>query len=467
MKQNSNFGIIGLGVMGRSLAKNIASKGFSLSVYNRYTEAEKQVVPNFLNETTNDAIQGFTDMSAFVASLEPPRKLLLMVNAGTAVDAVIDQLKPLLAHDDLIIDGGNSHFQDTQRRVKELEAGGIQFLGVGVSGGEQGALNGPSMMAGGNAEAYASVQPIFEAIAAKDTNNRPCVAYLGTDGCGHFVKTIHNGIEYAEMQLLAECYSLLAPSHSYQEVADIFNDWNQGKLASYLLEITATILTKKEGNDYLLDKILDQAGSKGTGSWSSQLAFQLGVAASMINAAVTSRYISALKEKRVQMAALVERSNSDVVIDVQKLKEAYQFARLINHYQGFEIIKAASEANNWNVNISETARIWTQGCIIKSRLMESLAELFKQETDLFKHPEIISEVKNNSNAIKKILIHSFSLNIATPCLSNSLQYWLSITSEKSSANIIQAQRDFFGAHTYQRIDKPLTEFFTTNWTTHG
>jgi 6-phosphogluconate dehydrogenase len=187
----------------------------------------------------------------------------------------------------------------------------------------------------------------------------------------------------------------------------------------------------------------------------------------MINAAVTSRYISALKEKRVQMAALVERSNSDVVIDVQKLKEAYQFARLINHYQGFEIIKAASEANNWNVNISETARIWTQGCIIKSRLMESLAELFKQETDLFKHPEIISEVKNNSNAIKKILIHSFSLNIATPCLSNSLQYWLSITSEKSSANIIQAQRDFFGAHTYQRIDKPLTEFFTTNWTTNG
>ena len=453
--------------MGRSLAKNIASKGFALSVYNRLTEAEQHVVPELLSETVNHKILGFTDLEGFVQSMENPRKILLMVNAGAAVDSVISQLVPLLDKDDLIIDGGNSHYQDTQRRVKKLEGNGIHFLGVGVSGGEQGALNGPSMMAGGNAGAYSRVQSIFEAIAAKDKNNRACVALLGNDGCGHFIKTIHNGIEYAEMQLLAECFSLLAPSHSYNEIADVFNEWNEGKLASYLLEITATILTKKEGNDYLLDKILDQAGSKGTGSWSSQLAFQLGVPASMINAAVTARYVSVLKEKRKQLAATLDRSNSEANIDVQKLKEAYQFARLINHYQGFEIIKAASEANQWNVNISETARIWTQGCIIKSRLMESLAELFKKEADLFKHPAIISEVKNNAKSAKAILNDAFNLNIATLCISDSLQYWLSITTEKSNAHIIQAQRDYFGAHTYQRIDKPLTEFFTTNWTTNG
>lgn len=453
--------------MGRSLAKNIASKGFELSVYNRLTEAEQHVVPEFLKETTDYPIQGFTEMEAFVQSMETPRKILLMVNAGAAVDAVIAQLAPLLEEGDLIIDGGNSHYQDTQARIKVLDRKGIQFLGVGVSGGEQGALNGPSMMAGGNADAYVSVQSIFEAIAAKDKDNKACVALLGKDGCGHFVKTIHNGIEYAEMQLLAECYSLLTPSHTYQEIAAIFNEWNEGELASYLLEITATILTKKEGNDYLLDKVLDKAGSKGTGSWSSQIAFQLGVPASMINAAVTARYVSMLKEKRKGLASHVERNNSEVEIDVQKLKEAYQFARLINHYQGFEIIKAASEANQWNVNISETARIWTQGCIIKSKLMESLGELFKQETDLFKHPTIISEVKNNAKAVKSILNDAFSLDVSTPCISNSLQYWISITSEESSARIIQAQRDYFGAHTYQRTDKPPTQFFTTNWTTNG
>ncbi|MEM7084964.1 MAG: NADP-dependent phosphogluconate dehydrogenase [Bacteroidota bacterium] len=467
MKEQSNFGIIGLGVMGRSLAENIASKGFSLSVYNRITEAERQVVPNFLKETTSHVVLGFTELKGFVASLKTPRKILIMVNAGAAVDSVIAEIEPLLDHNDLIIDGGNSHFQDTQRRSKALEANGIQFLGVGVSGGEQGALKGPSMMAGGQADAYESIRPIFEAIAAKDKNNGACTALLGSDGCGHFVKTIHNGIEYAEMQLLAECFSLLAHSHSYDEIAHIFNQWNEGYLAGYLLEITASILKNKEGNDYLLDKILDKAGSKGTGSWSSQLAFQLGVPASMINAAVTARYVSMLKEKRMQMAADVDRNNATLIVDVQKLKEAYQFARLINHYQGFEIIKAASEANHWHVDLSETARIWTQGCIIKSRLMESLVEIFKKETDLFRHPAIISEVKNNVESAKLILNNAFSLNISTPCISNSLQYWISITSEKSGAHIIQAQRDYFGAHTYQRIDKPLTHFFTTNWTSNG
>lgn len=467
MKQSNHFGIIGLGVMGRSLAKNIASKGFTLSVYNRFTEAEQHVVPDFLKDTADYNIQGFTDIPSFVNSLEKPRKILLMVNAGAAVDAVIAQLEPLLDTADIIIDGGNSHYQDTQNRAQALASNEIHFLGVGVSGGEQGALYGPSMMAGGNLDAYASVRSVFEAIAAKDKDSLPCVALLGGDGSGHFVKTIHNGIEYAEMQLLAESFALLAKNHSYPEIAAIFQEWNQGELASYLLEITATILTKKVGNDYLLDKILDQAGSKGTGSWSSQIAFQLGVPASMINAAVTARYVSALKEMRSELAANIEQNDSQVVVDVQELKKAYQFARLINHYQGFEIIKAASEANQWTVDISETARIWTQGCIIKSKLMESLAELFKDETDLLKHQAYISEVKNNVKSMKLVLNNALSLDISTPCMSSSLQYWFSVTSEKSSANIIQAQRDFFGAHTYQRIDKSLTTYFTTNWTTNG
>ncbi|MBL4662505.1 MAG: NADP-dependent phosphogluconate dehydrogenase [Flavobacteriaceae bacterium] len=468
MNNKTNFGIIGMGVMGRSLAKNIAGNGFSLSIYNRLTEAEKHVIPNFLKETESLDIQGFTEIKSFIGSLASPRKILLMVNAGTAVDSVIEQLLPSLEKGDLIIDGGNSHYQDTQRRCAQLEQISIQYLGVGVSGGEQGALYGPSMMVGGNIKAYGLVQPIFEAIAAKDKNRQACVSLLGSDGCGHFVKTIHNGIEYAEMQLLAECYSLLASTHSYEEIAAVFKEWNKGVLASYLLEITADILTKKEGKDYLLDLILDKAGSKGTGSWSSQIAFQLGVPASMINAAVTARYLSMLKEKRVAMASLVgEVIDSQSTIDVETLKQAYHFAKLINHYQGFEIIKSASEAHQWNVNLSEISRIWTQGCIIKSQLMESLVQLFKEDNDLLKQPTFVSEVKNKTNEVNIVLNNAFNQSIATPCISGGLQYWISITSEKSGAHLIQAQRDYFGAHTYQRNDKPPTGFFTTNWTANG
>ena len=468
MKQQNNFGIIGLGVMGRSLAKNIVGKGVPISVYNRATEAEAHVVPDFLKENSGLDIQGFTEISHFVNSLAQPRQILLMVPAGAAVDAVINELLPLVDANDILIDGGNSQFQDTQRRTKALEDNGIQFLGVGVSGGEEGALRGPSMMVGGKASAFASVQPIFEAMAAKDKNNQGCVALLGPDGCGHFVKTIHNGIEYAEMQLLAECYALLAPSYSYEDIAAVFNEWNEGPLSSYLLEITATILQKKEGADYLLDKVLDVAGSKGTGSWSSQSAFQLGVPASMINAAVTARYVSMLKEQRTQLAKTIDNSPPPTTpIDVAQLMQTYQFARILNHYQGFEIIKAASKANAWDIDLSETARIWTQGCIIKSQLMEQLVEIFKETTDLLRHATIISELKDTAEAAKQVLNHAFILNIATPCISNSLQYWMSITSAKSTAHMIQAQRDYFGAHTYQRMDRDATEFFTTNWTTNG
>ena len=463
----ASFGIIGLGVMGRGLAKNIANKGFTLSVYNRTTETEKDVVSNFLADAKLNNIQGHTEMESFVNSLTKPRKILLMVSAGQAVDSVITRLKPMLSESDILIDGGNSHYQDTQRRVSELIKDNIHFLGVGISGGEQGALHGPSMTVGGSEEVYDAVRTIFESISAKDKKGRPCVSLLGPDGCGHFLKTIHNGIEYVEMQLLAECYSLLAPTHSNEQISSLLREWNQDELSGYLLKITADILVRKEGNDYLLDKILDKAGSKGTGSWSSQIAMQFGVPASMINAAVTARYISMLKEKRIELASMLTAKRDIVPIDPETLKNTYTFARIINHYQGFEIVKSASIANNWNVSLSEIARIWTQGCIIKSRLMESFVEILKSEDDLLKHSEVFSEVSNHENDIILTLNNASNLGIATPCISNSLQYWFSMTTETSSAHLIQAQRDYFGAHTYQRIDKPSSDYFTTNWTING
>lgn len=463
----ASFGIIGMGVMGRGLAKNITNKGFTLSVYNRTTETEKDVVSNFLVDAKLNNIQGYTEMESFVNSLARPRKILLMVSAGQAVDSVITRLKPMLSESDILIDGGNSHYQDTQRRVSELIKDNIHFLGVGISGGEQGALQGPSMMVGGSEEVYDAVRTIFESISAKDKNGRPCVSLLGPDGCGHFLKTIHNGIEYVEMQLLAECYSLLAPTHSNEQISSLLREWNQDELSGYLLKITADILVRKEGNDYLLDKILDKAGSKGTGSWSSQIAMQFGVPASMINAAVTTRYISMLKEKRIELASMITAKRDIVPIDPETLKNTYTFARIINHYQGFEIVKSASIANNWNVSLSEIARIWTQGCIIKSRLMESFVEILKSEDDFLKHSEVFSEVKNHENDIILTLNNASNLGIATPCISNSLQYWFSMTTETSSAHLIQAQRDYFGAHTYQRIDKPSSDYFTTNWTING
>jgi 6-phosphogluconate dehydrogenase len=463
----TNFGIIGLGVMGRNLGKNIAGNGFSLSAYNRMTPTEKDVVPNFLKNTNLDNIQGFTEMEAFVNSLAQPRKILLMVNAGAAVDSVIEQLQPLLNEGDIIIDGGNSHYRDTQRRVSELNQRRIHFLGVGISGGAFGALNGPSMMAGGSAEAYEEVRTIFEAISAKNKNDQTCVSLVGPDGSGHFVKTIHNGIEYVEMQLLAECYALLAPTHTYAQISALFREWNTGALSSYLLEITAHILETKEGEDYLLDKIVDKASSKGTGTWSSQAAFELGVPATMIHAAVSARFISMLKERRNSLSATIKSAQSITEIDTEQLKKAYTAARILNHYQGFEVIKAASAEHNWQIDLSTVACIWTEGCIIKSEFMNALVTILKDNDDLLQHSALISEVKNGETALIKIVNYALKLRAATPCISNSLQYWISITSEQSPANLIQAQRDYFGAHTYQRTDQPSSENFTTNWTKNG
>jgi 6-phosphogluconate dehydrogenase len=464
MKQ-SNFGVIGLGVMGSNLSLNIAEKGHQLSVYNRSEGNEINIIRDFLNDHSDFRnIAGFTDLSTFVNSLKTPRKILLMIKAGSVIDSVLEQLTPLLSENDVVIDGGNSHYLDSKRRFETLQKSKIHFVGTGISGGESGARKGPSIMPGGNLESYQLIAPILESIAAKDKNGNPCCTFIGKDGAGHFIKMVHNGIEYAEMQLLAECYALLKSPLSYSEISNLFSEWNKGELSSYLLEITANIFNKKEDETYLLDLILDKAGNKGTGSWSSKAALDLGFPVTMMSDAVFARYISAFKTQRIALSRKVKTSDSNThKINIEQLKNAYQFARIINHHQGFALIQQASETYDWQLNLSEIARIWTNGCIIRSHLMERFVEYFKTEKELIHHNKVVQTLNNSEIDIQNILTNGIQNRIPTPTLSSAFQYWISMSSEHLSANLIQAQRDYFGSHTYQRIDKNWDKNFHTNW----
>ncbi len=463
---NKSFiGVIGLGVMGRSLSLNIADKGYSLSVFNRTTPEEEYIVKDFL-KTTNVGmeIKGFTKLSEFVNSLEHPRKILIMIKAGNAIDHVIEQLIPFLSEGDIIIDGGNSHYLDTKRRSDYLESIKLNFVGVGVSGGEEGARRGPSIMPGGNRSSYEIIAPVLESIAAKDKEGTKCCTYIGPGGAGHFVKMVHNGIEYAEMQLLAEIYTILSVFKSNEEIKELFLEWNAGDLSSYLLEITAEIMTKKEGDKYVLDLILDKAGHKGTGSWSSKTAYDLGTVNTMMSSAVFARYVSSFKEKRKYLSKIITTSvDNNCRISIDELREAYLFARIINHHQGFALLRQASDSYDWNLSLSEISRIWTNGCIIRSKLMISCISYFKNYDDLIEHPEIIENLKNKENAVKAVLIYGLSNRIPLDLFSAANAHWVSMTTERLSANMIQAQRDYFGAHTYQRVDAPENQFFHTNW----
>jgi len=461
----SFFGVIGMGVMGRNLSLNIAEKGHSLSVYNRAIQGEENYVQDFLN-TVNDELEvkGFTNLNEFVNSLEQPRKILLMINAGNAIDQVIEQLVPILSQEDIIIDGGNSHYKDTKRRIDYLEKHNLKFMGVGISGGEEGARNGPSIMPGGNKYCYEIIAPVIESIAAKDENENKCCTYIGPDGAGHFVKMVHNGIEYAEMQLLAEIYALLSISKSNEEIKKLFLEWNKSDLSSYLLEITADIMTKKEGSQYVLDIIVDKAGNKGTGSWSSKEALELGTANTMMSAAVFSRYVSFFKEKRIALSKKVNiKTQNKGKISDNDLKQAYAFARIINHQQGFELIRQASESNGWELSLSELSRIWKNGCIIRSELMNKCVAYYKVCDDLFEHSEIIEILKNQEKFITKVLKYGISARVPLCAFSAAYTHWISMTTERLPANLIQAQRDYFGAHTYERIDAPKNKYFHTNW----
>ena len=461
--KHSEFGIVGLGVMGKNLAKNILSRGISLSVFNRDDGDEVNVVSDFIAEVDTPLVQGFTEYRAFVKSLHTPRKILLMIPAGPLVDSVMYKLQPNLKNHDIIIDGGNSHFEDSNRRFEYCKQLGIDFIGLGISGGAEGALSGPSLMAGGSVDAYNEVHSILSSLAARDENDQPCLSLVGSRGAGHFVKMVHNGIEYAEMQLLTEVYALLKNDYSNEKIANILSQWNQTELSGYLLGITADILKMKDGNDYLLDKILDKASNKGTGGWSSKAAIDLGTPASLMSNALFARFLSNMKHTRTALNA--DRLKSSSEIDLKALQDAYHFARLINHYQGFHLMRTASEAYDWHLNLSEIARIWTEGCIIKSQLMRSLQKRFAEDAVIWTQPELISELHKKEAAIKLVVVTATEKSVSLPCLSAALQFWFGLTTGDSAANLIQAQRDYFGGHTYRRIDSE--ENHTTNWKTNG
>ncbi|MEM7297233.1 MAG: NADP-dependent phosphogluconate dehydrogenase [Bacteroidota bacterium] len=460
----SSFGLIGLGVMGKSLALNILRNNFSLSVYNRKTEEEAHLLTDFLKENSHqDLVLGFSDLKDFVRSLESPRKILLMVSAGSAVDHVIKNLMEFLDKGDIIIDGGNSHYKDTERRIDQVKKQGIHYLGCGISGGEEGALKGPSIMPGGAKKAYNEVSDVLESIAAKDANNLPCCSFIGPGGAGNFVKTIHNGIEYAEMQLIAECYDVMRQTKSNEEIADLFEGWNKSDLSSYLLGITVQILRKKEGDRYLVDLILDKAANKGTGSWSSQISLGNGMPTTMMTDAVFARYVSSFKKVRSAISEKVSRKTGKKDVDESIIEDAYRFARLINHQQGFSLINELSKSNSWDIDLSSIARVWTNGCIIRSALMEDLIQVFKNAQNMLDSERIIQQLSESEEAVSLFLKNVVENKIPAPVISSAYQYWLGMSTGNLPANLIQAQRDFFGAHTYERIDAKQGDSFHTNW----
>ena len=465
--ETTEFGIFGLGVMGKSLCRNLAKSGFKISMYNRHVvDTEVEVAKNFKTQFSElSEAKAFDDIAAFVNSLQQPRLILLMVNSGKTIDLVIENLLPHLSENDVLIDGGNSNYKKTKERFDYLKSKNIHFIGAGVSGGEKGALNGPSIMPSGDKEAYALVQPYLEAISAKDKNDLPCCTYIGSEGSGHFIKMVHNGIEYVEMQLLAEVTTILeALGQNPDAISDTLGSWKNAA-SSYLLDITALLLKKKDNDgDWLVKKILDIADNKGTGNWTTIASAELGVPSTLVATALFSRFISFYKDERRQLNKLFDKNEtSELNLTSTEILEAYQFARIINHYQGFKLINEASNTYKWNLNLSEIARIWTNGCIIKSILMQDLVETLKYNSNLLTNTELIDSVNQYKSAAKKVVQQSLLNDIATPALSEAILFLNGITTTYSSANIIQAQRDFFGAHTYRRRDDDSGKSYHTIW----
>lgn len=461
----SEFGLVGLGVMGKSLARNLANNGFQISLFNRFVEdKEVSIAEKFIDSHEElKTAKGFEDLEKFCKSLQTPRKIFLMIKAGVETDDFIEKIKPYLQKGDILIDGGNSHFKDTKKRMDYLAENDLHFIGTGVSGGEEGALRGPSIMPSGNAAAYKNIERFLNKIAAKDKNGGSCCTYIGADGSGHFIKMVHNGVEYAEMQLIAEVYALLRYKNGLNpdEISEIFHNWNGGQLKSYLLEITAKILTKKEKGKWLVDLILDQAGNKGTGNWTTVTATELGIPATLITSALFARYVSTVREKYESIPSNTENESKN--LDFRIIEKAYALARMVNHQQGFGLIKTASDAYNWSLNLSEIARIWTNGCIIRSTLMEDIQIYFETTADLFEVSEIKQQIIDFKGDLKCFCLSALQAELPIPCMLSANDYINSLNQNINTANIIQAQRDFFGAHTYQRRDAEGGKFFHTIW----
>lgn len=468
----TDIGIYGMGVMGQNLALNMDSKGFRTSVYNKNIPGEENTVNRFLESSGKSSqIAGFDSLEEFVNSLSSPRKIMLMVKAGPPVDSVIEELLPFLDEDDILIDGGNSNYHDTSRRAHSLEEKSILFVGMGVSGGEEGARNGPSMMPGGNKKAWEHIKSIYTKIAAATFNGDPCCKWIGPGGAGHFVKMVHNGIEYADMQNIAEAYFLLRKMYglSPESISDIFYEWNESELSSYLLQITADLLRKKDSDGSpLVDKVLDSAGQKGTGKWTAITALEAGVPLPSISGAVFARFVSSYSSLR---KSLDQKQPSTVEIEsTQKdqIKEALYASRLMAYAEGFHLISTVSDANKWKLDLAAVAEVWQGGCIIQSKLLIPIREVF-QETDSPEHllannsylRKTESRIGSLRNSIKLAIDH----HIPVPGMSAALTLYDSLRTGILPANLIQAQRDYFGAHTYERTDKPRGRFFHSDWST--
>ncbi len=465
----TEVGLIGLGVMGTSLARNIARNGFSISIYNRHLAGKEEVVAQKQVQAFTElkAALPFDDLIEFVGSLKTPRKIILMVNAGRAVDDVLNALEPLLEANDVVVDGGNSLYKDTEARQERLGALGIYFVGAGVSGGEEGALVGPSIMPGGSRQGFESISDVLLAIAARNDQHEICCDYIGEGGAGHFVKMVHNGIEYAEMQLLAEVYSHLRYDQGKQpdEIADLLETWNRADAASYLLGITIDILRFKDVDGMpLIDKISGVAGSKGTGGWTTMAACELGVPVPAMAEALFSRYLSSYKQDRVAYDALYGAIGDPISIDPEDLLHTYMFCRIMNHDQGFRLIQQASDSFNWKIDSAMLLKVWSGGCIIRSGLLKRLREgWFDGGSNILAHPYVLGMVKEHHPRIKQTVSTLTLSTLGFPVICSSLEYFKCLTNAHSNANIIQAQRDYFGAHTYQRTDDPSGSAHHTKW----
>ncbi|WP_262964357.1 decarboxylating NADP(+)-dependent phosphogluconate dehydrogenase [Methylobacter psychrophilus] len=469
----ANIGLIGLAVMGQNLVLNMNDHGFKVAVFNRTTST----VDEFLDGPAKDTqIVGTHSLQELVDSLESPRIVMLMVKAGDVVDQCINQLVPLLAAGDIIIDGGNSLFTDTNRRTTALKEQNILYIGAGVSGGEEGARHGPSIMPGGNKAAWPTIKPIFQAISAQ-VNGAPCCEWVGDNGAGHYVKMVHNGIEYGDIQLICEAYQLLSEGLglSADEMQAIFAEWNKGKLSSYLIEITANILAFKDEDGLpLVDKILDTAGQKGTGKWTGINALELGIPLTLIGEAVFARCLSAQKSERIKAAKVLPKCtqvfSGDKQTMIDAIRDALYAAKIISYAQGFRLMREASKDYNLALNYGEIALMWRGGCIIRSQFLNDIKQAFTDNPDLenlLLADFFVDTMQQADEGWRKAVISGINLSIPTPAFSSALAYYDGYRTERLPANLLQAQRDYFGAHTYERTDKPRGEFFHTDWTGHG
>ena len=471
--KKADIGLIGLAVMGENLAMNMESKGFTVAVYNRSTEK----VDAFLaGRAAGRNFIGCHSPEELVQALSKPRKIFMMVKAGAAVDALIEQLLPLLEEGDILIDGGNSHYPDTMRRTATLESKGLLYVGCGVSGGEEGALKGPSMMPGGSPAAWEHVKPIFQAICAKVEDGSPCCDWVGENGAGHFVKMVHNGIEYGDMQLISEAYQLMRDGlgMTSDEMGEVFAAWNKTELDSYLIGITADILRHRENGEITVEKILDRAGQKGTGKWTSITALDEGVPLTLISEAVFARCLSAQKDERVQAAALYARQipafSGDRAAVLESLRMALYASKIVSYAQGYALMRTAAKTNGWNLNYGGIALMWRGGCIIRSVFLGKIKEAFDKNPaleNLLLDEYFCRTLKELIPAWREVVALAVKTGIPMPAFSSALSWFDGYTSASLPANLLQAQRDYFGAHTYERIDAPRGQMFHTNWTGHG